>query len=167
MPGRRAAYTIPVERCGAGKVGESMRFRAGHGAKELLSLEIGLLGALLTGACCLAAVWLTPWLWLPATALVPVTLIAVFWYPRAYVRSLRGSYDGVAVRVVKGVFWQKETLVPMPALRTFECFTLPLGRLFDCHTVVLRFAGGTALLPLLCGKDAEQLTALLASEETP
>ncbi len=143
-----------------------MTFRAGHRAREMLSLQIGIVGAVLTALLCLCSVWVTPWLWILTVLFVPVTLVMVCWYPRAYVRVLRGSYDGAAIHVVKGVFWRRETLVPMPALRTFECWTLPLGRLFDCHTVVLRFAGGTAMLPMLGGRDAEKLTVLLSKEES-
>lgn len=60
-----------------------------------------------------------------------------------------------------GVLWRRQIFVPMQALRTFETWQTPIQRLFHCRTLILRFAGGAAILPLLPDPDALMLTRML------
>lgn len=142
-----------------------MEFFAGNGAVALLRTAVSLIAAaVVTCAAVAAPVW-SPFLWgIPLVA--AVWAASVFWHIPRFKRSVWGTFDGGNVRIAYGVFWQREIYVPLSALRTFEIWAPPLHRLFRCRTVVLRFAGGAALLPLLgCDTAAALTEALDHSEE--
>ncbi len=144
---------------------EPVLFRAGDGTAAVLRAWIalaGVLGAALTG---LLAGLFTPWLLLLTGAAGLATVVLFLWYPPRYRDSVCGDFDGRAVRAIKGVLWKREIFVPMNALRTFETLNTPLSAHFGCCTVLLRFAGGTAVLPLLDEGDAARLTGLLEEAE--
>ena len=97
-----------------------MTFQAGEGARRVLRLWIALAGVLASGLTGLLAGLLTPWLLL-LTALVSVLTVFLFlWYPQRYAASLKGGFDGEAVRAQMGVLWRRQIFVPMQALRTFD-----------------------------------------------
>ncbi len=106
-------------------------------------------------------VFYVPWLWVIGAA---VWTAGWFWYLPRLCRRFRGVYDGKTVRTQSGALWQKETIVPLSSLRTFEVWIPPLHSLFGCRTVVLRFAGGSAWLPLMDAQTARRLTALLEKQ---
>lgn len=142
-----------------------MCFSANAGAVKVLTVWISIAGI---AGCALASALagiFTPWLLIGAGFLGGVTCFAALWYPPRYAAALRGSFDGVAVRVTTGVFRQREIFVPVDALRTFEVGSTPIQRLFGCRTVILRFAGGAAVLPLLPAPQAESLIQALESAE--
>ena len=143
-----------------------MIFGAGSGAQKILAVWISLAGILAVGLIGLLAGLFTPWLLLAAAVVAAADVFLALWYPPRFVRSLRGSFDGVAVRAAWGVCWQREVFVPMVALRTFECWATPLLRWGGCRVLVLRFAGGATLLPLLSAAQAEELAARLEEAET-
>ena len=87
------------------------------------------------------------------------------WYPPRFAASMEGSFDGEAVRARMGVLWKREVFIPMNALRTFESWAPPLHRIWNCRTIVLRFAGGGAMLPLLSEREAGQLVQMLEDSE--
>lgn len=142
-----------------------MEFRAGDGARRVLMALAALLTVLSAGVVGLLAGLISPWLLL---GLIPVGLaglLAFLWYPPRFAASLSGSFDGTAVRASVGVLWRKEIFVPMNALRTFECWKLPLHRFWNCRTIILRFAGGATMLPLLREEDAIRLVERLEETE--
>ena len=142
-----------------------MTFRAGDGACKILMLAIAAGSVLLAGLIGLAAGLLTPWLLL---LLIPVDAAGVFlffWYPPRFVASVEGSFDGKAVRARMGVLWKRDIFIPMNALRTFEGWAPPLHRMWKCRTIVLRFAGGSAALPLLSEQEAGRLIQMLEDTE--
>lgn len=142
-----------------------MRFAADAGAAKVLAAWIAGAGVLATGlAGCLAGLF-TPWLLILAGAAALFTVFAALWYPPRYVASLHGQFDGDAVRAVKGVLWKREVYIPVSALRTVETGSTPLQRLFRCRTVVLRFAGGAVMLPLLPDRQAAELAGRLEQPE--
>ena len=126
-----------------------MEFRAAMGAKWVLCVSV-------TGLLLLTAFSL--WMFLPILGILPLAILPLGWWCSFLLaRSLYGCLDTDAVRVRYGVLWQREIFVPTESLRTFEVWTPPLHRLCGCRTVVLRFAGGAALLPLLSVATAERL----------
>ena len=142
-----------------------MIFRAGNGALPLLRVGWSCLAALFAIAVTvvlrhfslnIVGIWLTA---------VPLWAVVMFWYLPKLSASITGSFEEVAVRGTYGVLWKRELYVPLDALRTFEIWTPPLHRLFHCRTVVLRFAGGSALLPLLDVATAHELTQALENSE--
>ncbi len=142
-----------------------MELRAGTGAAWVLRVII-------TTATLATAVllWVPSlfWHWWPRwcgwVAALPLFLFGM-WYAPRLTRSLRGALAPQAIHAVYGVVWTREWYVPFEALRTFELWTPPLHRLFRCRTVVLRFAGGCAWLPLLARQDADRLAEWLAHRE--
>ncbi len=144
-----------------------MEFRAGDGARKVLMTLIALLTVLAAGLIGLLAGLFSPWILL---GLIPVSVSGLFvflWYPPRFAASLSGTFDGTAVRASMGVIWQKEIFVPMNALRTFECWKLPFHRFWKCRTIILRFAGGATMLPLLREEDAQLLVERLEETENP
>lgn len=142
-----------------------MTFRAGKGALSLLRVGWSCLAALLAVAITIVlrrfslntvGVWLTA---------IPLWAAGMFWYLPKLSASIAGGFEEIAVRGTYGVLWKRELYVPLDALRTFEIWTPPLHRLFHCRTVVLRFAGGSALLPLLDAATARELTQALENSE--
>lgn len=142
-----------------------MAFRAGKGAVWILRIVLLIGGVLLTVLLWLPTRFWVWWPWwcclLPIAAVLPLSLC----YLPKLARSLNGSFDAQAVRASYGILWRRELFVPLDALRTYEVWTPPLHRLFDCRTVILRFAGGSAWLPLLDRHDAYALTARLETVE--
>lgn len=142
-----------------------MDFRAGEGARKILMLAIAAASVLLAALIGLLAGLFTPWILL---ALIPISAAGVFlflWYPPRFAASMEGSFDGEAVRARMGVLWKREVFIPMNALRTFESWAPPLHRIWNCRTIVLRFAGGGAMLPLLSEREAGQLVQMLEDSE--
>ncbi len=138
-----------------------LAFAANKNGETVFALWIAAGGILATGlAGCLAGLF-TPWLLFLAGLAGAATVAGALWYPPRYAASLHGTFDGVAVRAEKGVLWKREVYIPASALRTVESGSTPLQRRLHCRTVVLRFAGGTVLLPLLPEDEAEQLSQAL------
>lgn len=138
-----------------------MTFQAGEGARRVLRLWIALAGVLGAGLTGLLAGLLHAWLLLMIIPIGCVTLFLFLWYPQRYAASLKGGFDGEAVRAQMGVLWKRQIFVPMQALRTFETWQTPAQRIFRCRTLILRFAGGAAILPFLPDTDAGMLTRML------
>ena len=134
-----------------------MEFRAGGRAAVVLTLWLLFLSLPLMAVAGICVALFGPLLWFAVALLGAVLCFAIVWYPPRYAAALRGDFDGRAVRAVKGVLWEKRLFIPMTALRTFEFWDSPLQKALGCRTLVIRFAGGSALLPLL---DAEQAAAL-------
>ncbi len=132
-----------------------MIFGAGEGARAVLRAAV----IAVTAAVVVLLRWITDSLWCLTPTIVAILLI--IWYLPRLTRSLYGEMDDKRIYVRYGVFWRWETVVPLSALRTFETWTPPLHRLFHCRTVVLRFAGGCAVLPLLDDSTVDCLTARL------
>lgn len=132
-----------------------MTFGASAGARAVLRTVVIAVSAAVT----VLIRRITDSLWCLTPAVVAVFLLV--WYLPRLTRSLYGEMDDRRITVQYGVLWQRETVVSLSSLRTFETWTPPLHRLFHCRTVVLRFAGGCAVLPLLDNDTAKHLTARL------
>lgn len=138
-----------------------MHFAADNSAVRILTIWISVSGIAATSLLSAIAGLVTPWFLLLSGISGLLTVFLALWYPRRYADTMRGSFDGKAIRAVTGVFTKKNIYVPIGALRTFETVTTPLQRLYGCRTVILRFAGGSAILPLLPTEQAQRLTAAL------
>lgn len=132
-----------------------MTFGAGVGARAVLRTAV----IIVTVAVVLLLRWVTDSLWSLAPTVIAV--LPLLWYVPRLTDSLYGEMDDKRIYVRYGVLWRWETVVPLSALRTFETWVSPMQRLFRCRTVVLRFAGGCAVLPLLDEDTANHLTAKL------
>lgn len=85
------------------------------------------------------------------------TAVWLVWYPRRYTDRITVWVDDDTVSVQTGVWWRKHTAVPRTALRTVDLIQTPLGRRWRCVHLVLRFAGGIAVLPFLTAADAHRI----------
>lgn len=132
-----------------------MTFFAGDGARAVLRVVF----VFVTAVAVIVLRWLTRPLW----CLIPIVLaiLVLVWYLPRLTDSLYGETDDGRLYVRYGVLWHRETVMLLSALRTVEMWTPPLHRLFHCRTVVLRFAGGGVLVPLLDEKTACRLAAQL------
>lgn len=142
-----------------------MEFRAGKGAVWILRILIIAVALVLTGV--LLFLPYGGMQWLRAVGIIFGAVLAALgmWYASQLSRSVCGSLDSSSARIVYGVLWRRETVVPLDALRTYEVWAPPLHRLFHCRTVILRFAGGSAWMPLLSRRDAERLIEQLECAE--
>lgn len=138
-----------------------MHFSAGTGTIRVLTVWISVAGVAITAAISALAGLFTPWLLIGSAIMGGVTVFAALWYPHRYASVLQGDFDGISIRSTTGVFRKRSLFVPVKALRTFEICSTPLHRIFGCRTVILRFAGGAAYLPLLPTEQAEAFTAAL------
>jgi membrane protein YdbS with pleckstrin-like domain len=141
-----------------------MKFGAGNGAVSVLRTVtaavtavpvILLIGLAMNGW---TAFW---WIGIPLSAGAAVG----GWYCPRWQASVHGECCPRHIRIAYGVWLQKEVVVPVSSLRTFEIWAPPLHRIFRCRTVILRFAGGAAVLPLLDRNSAAALTAILERNE--
>ncbi len=142
-----------------------MTFHAGRGAVWVLRGTLVVADVILTVTIVVLSRWLPFWIrWccpIPTLVLLPL----FFLYVPKLVHSLYGRVDRSAVNVSYGLLWQREIYAPLEALRTYEIWMPPLHRAFRCRTVVLRFAGGSAWLPLLDRTDVERLTTYFEVDE--
>ncbi len=142
-----------------------MEFRAGTGATRLIRTVVWAAATAIAVVLWLPsrffAAWSPWWAAVPLMVCVPIAL----WYVPRFTRSIRGALTNDAVYAAYGILWKRELFVPVEALRTFEIWTLPLHRIFGCRTVILRFAGGSAWLPLLEKAEAYALTEWLEHRE--
>ena len=118
-------------------------------------------GAVLTVCVCAlpvaGGVWFGGWFFAAAGAVALAGGAFCLWYPPRFARSVQGYFDGKIVAVRMGVVWRRHLFVPRDALRNFEVWRPPLHRLCGCATLLLRFAGGTVVLPFLPCETAERL----------
>ncbi len=141
-----------------------MHFSANKSTIKVLRVWISVFGIVLTSLISALAGLLTPWLLILSAGVGAVTVFTSLWYPQKYASVMQGDFDGTAVKAVTGVFIRKQLFVPLTALRTELCST-PIQRLLGCRSVILRFAGGAAFLPLLPVKQAQELVAALEEYE--
>lgn len=142
-----------------------MTFCAGRGAVRVLRTAVVVGSIVITVLLWLPSRWWLWWPWWVCVAPLPILgLLTVRYIPRL-VSSFHGVFDAHAVRARYGLLWRRDVFVPLDSLRTYEVWTPPLHRLFGCRTVVLRFAGGAAWLPLLDSADAYHLTTRLEELE--
>ena len=143
-----------------------MDFHTGRQSAFLLAVWItaaGLPGMAAIGA---AAVFFGPLLWFAAALFSLIAAAAALWYPPRYAAAFTGRFDGWVLHIESGVFWRRERIIPVDALRTLECCSTPLQHRLNLQTLVLRFAGGTAVLPLLDREEALRLSSLLEKAES-
>ena len=138
-----------------------MEFQAGTGARRVLRLWMAGIGVLAASLIGLLAGLFTPWLLIGSGLVGAATVVGVLWYPPRYAGNLQGSCTSEAVRAYKGVLWKQELFIPVSSLRTVESWATPLHRVFHCRSIVLRFAGGGVILPLLPEKQAQELARAL------
>ena len=119
-------------------------------------------GAVLTVCVCAlpvaGGIWGNGWFFVAAGTFGAAGCGFCIWYPPRFARTVCGCFDGKMIRVQMGVLWRRHIFVPRDALRNFELWRPPLHRLCGCSTLLLRFAGGTVLIPFLPYQSADRLT---------
>ena len=138
-----------------------MEFAAESSAARVLALWITAAGMAVTSLTAALAGLITPWLLVLTGIGIFLTIVASQWYPPRYAAAFHGRFDGSSIYASRGVFWKKELYIPTHALRTVELCSTPLQRRLRCITLVLHYAGGTAILPLLPEEQAKALAGAI------
>lgn len=141
----------------------TVSFAAESGAAKVLTVWITAGGIAVVALSAAIAGLFAVWLLAFTGVFIAAVVFAAQWYPPRYAAALKGRFDGMAVHAVKGVLWKREIFVPAGALRTIEISSTPTQRLFGCRSVILRFAGGSSVLPLLPKQQAEALVGSIES----
>ena len=142
-----------------------MKFHAGDRAVWILHIIAAAVILLVSGTVYVLPFFLPLDTRIVAFAFLLFAVPFVLWLLPRFTQSIRGTVTQTAVCAEYGVIWRRELFVPLHSLRNFEVWAPPLHRVFRCRTVVLRFAGGSVILPLLSKNDAELLTAQLEKVE--
>ena len=119
----------------------------------LVGLGVGLMGAIVG-----VAAW--RWWWPLAWLLLLLGLCGawiVWWYAARWAAGYGGTMETERLYIRRGVFWRREWMLPLSALRGVEQWEPPLHRLCGCRTLLLRHTGGTVLLLLLPREQAATL----------
>lgn len=144
-----------------------MDFGAQACTVRLVRCGIGVLTTLIAAVFCVAARW---WhlLFLTFAVLSAAggTALAI-WYPPRFAARLQGHFNGRLICAQMGVLIQRTVFVPRSSLRNFEVMAPPLHALFGCRTLLLRFAGGSVVLPFLPKEQALRLVQMMRAEELP
>lgn len=139
-----------------------MTLHPGPGAEKLLRLWLITAGTAVS-LLCLAAALRWDLRFLPvAGAAAAITAAATLYYPSRYLCRWQADCTHETLTAARGVFWQRQWRVPLPALCSAVWWDTPCSRRLGCGILVLHHSGGTTLLPFL---DAAEAAALLCRWE--
>ncbi len=101
-------------------------------------------------------------LWLLGSLLGALTIIALvgLWYSTAAFGHYAFCLDDVAVHRRQGVFWRKETVVPLCRVQHTDVIRGPLQRRYGLATLVIHTAGTRHAVVNLVGISQPQAVAL-------
>ena len=130
-------------------------------------LRAGLLWSalLLTALFAAAAIGIHHAFWLPACITAGAGAWLAVRYPLRFAAALQGTFDGQILQAHSGVLLARTIYIARRSLRNFELLAPPLHRHYGCRTLLLRFAGGTVILPCLPAQQALELFRAFQAEE--
>ena len=140
-----------------------MTFSGNRNTEKLLRAWILLLTLPLTGLFAAAAIGIHRAFWLPGLLTAGGGGWLTARYPRRFAETLKGAFDGQLLQAHMGVFVSRTVFITRRSLRNFELLAPPLHR--RCRTLLLRFAGGTVVLPFLPAQQAGELFRAFQAEE--
>ena len=142
-----------------------MKFFGDRHTKTLLLVYAILITAIPAAIGIFGAIRLTVWLWLPVGIWIVVGILFCRWYPSQFATRLQGTFDGQVIFAKMGVVIHRRIFIPRDALRNFELLSPPLHAACGCYTMLLRFAGGTVILPFLPAEQAKRLIDNIRREQ--
>ena len=125
--------------------------------KTLLRVQLAIAALILLGAATIAEVAIPGWtgvVWLPALAVAAYALIRV---PLRRYHARGYSLAGERLRVVRGVIFRSDTVVPFGRVQHIDVGQGPLERVFHLATLTVHTAGthnASVALPGLSHGDA-------------
>lgn len=125
--------------------------------KTIMLIQAGIAAALLTGAATVGEVLIPGWtgiLWIPAAFVV---LYLLLWMPMRRFAARGYSLAGERLRVVRGVMFHSDTVVPFGRVQHIDVDQGPLERAFHLATLTVHTAGNhnaSVSLPGLAHEDA-------------
>ena len=87
-------------------------------------------------------------------ALIVVTAICVITIPRIRYERYRYIIDSANIKVREGIFWIKETIIPMERLHKLQVSQGPIDRMFRLSSVRVTTAGGDGVIKFLADDEA-------------
>ena len=124
-----------------------MKFSGDEHTQALLWVYAILISVIGIGIGILSALQLTAWFWIPTGIWIPLSLFFCWWFPPRFTSRLHGTFDGQVIFAQMGVLVHRNIFIPHDALRNFELLCPPVHAVCGCSTMLLRFAGGTVVLP--------------------
>ncbi len=108
--------------------------------------------------------FLTKWILLGIAVIVPLTLIAVFWYIPAYFKSYEISFPNGAIVINRGVIIKSTHIMPFTRLIYAKSLATPFARMLGLSALVLKAARSGILIPELSKADVETFMDYLSKE---
>lgn len=94
---------------------------------------------------------------LTGAALLVMAAVCIIIIPRIRYERYRYIIDSANIRVREGIFWIKETIIPMERLHKLQVSQGPIDRMFRLSSVRVTTAGGDGVIKFLTDEEASQI----------
>ena len=91
---------------------------------------------------------------LTGAVLLVQAAVCVITIPRIRYERYRYIIDSANIRVREGIFWIKETIIPMERLHKLQVSQGPVDRMFNLSSVKVTTAGGDGVIKFLADDEA-------------
>ena len=91
---------------------------------------------------------------LTGAVLLVLAAVCVITIPRIRYERYRYIIDSANIRVREGIFWIKETIIPMERLHKLQVSQGPIDRMFKLSSVRVTTAGGDGVIKFLADDEA-------------
>lgn len=90
--------------------------------------------------------------------IIVLAAVCIIIIPRIRYERYRYIIDSANIRVREGIFWIKETIIPMERLHKIQVSQGPVDRMFKLSSVRVTTAGGDGIIKFLADEEASQIT---------
>lgn len=94
---------------------------------------------------------------LTGAVLLVLAAVCVITIPRIRYERYRYIIDSANIKVREGIFWIKETIIPMERLHKLQVSQGPIDRMFRLSSVRVTTAGGDGVIKFLTDEEASQI----------
>ena len=94
---------------------------------------------------------------LTGAVLIVLVAVSIITIPRIRYERYRYIIDSANIRVREGIFWIKETIIPMERLHKLQVSQGPIDRMFRLSSVRVTTAGGDGVIKFLADEEASQI----------
>lgn len=86
--------------------------------------------------------------------IIVLAAVCIIIIPRIRYERYRYIIDSANIRVREGIFWIKETIIPMERLHKLQVSQGPVDRMFNLSSVKVTTAGGDGVIKFLADDEA-------------
>lgn len=86
--------------------------------------------------------------------IIVLAAVCIIIIPRIRYERYRYIIDSANIRVREGIFWIKETIIPMERLHKIQVSQGPIDRMFGLSSVRVTTAGGDGVIKFLADEEA-------------